>query len=222
MPALLYAGSHRYCPEWPRPPICPHLNLSSTFILRKLKLDSISILEESCYVDRCTCHTRPKQPPQRLISRCRSASPLPPLSAVPRQQQNRLLPASNPSAQTRQIHRPYHPPQHHQEPGDAPTPHDPAWLTHTSSPLALHHATIAWQAYAAQLPHLRRLRRQWLKDLTPHPQKIQGQLLDGAPTHPLASEMQRQKSYREHGYWAILCETWRQEREWRRTKRLVK
>lgn len=80
---------------------------------------------------------------------------------------------------------------------------------------------IVRHEYDANLPQLSRLRRQWLDDLTPREQKIQGEVLDVLRDYLAGSGCQREKSDREGGLWNMVRGNWQWGGERRRMKWLV-
>lgn len=197
-------------------PMCPHLKLSSNFLLTQLNVQSTRILEPNTYVDRCKCHTPSHSNlPCRHSSHCficfspshnaKTAFNLQPTKVTRHGEPQHLNIRLNISRNL----------------GILQSPTDPAWLTHTSSSLDLHNMASAWQHWDSNFLTLLHLRRNWLHDLIPCHQKINGELLDGRRAHTLADWTLKHRSSSQNGRPATLIEVFRQQREWYQTRKLL-
>ncbi len=205
-------------------PICPHLNLSSSFLLTQLDLQYIPILEANTYIDKYHYHPRSNLPLSNPRSPCRHTAHCLVCFDSPLNIKTAFHLQASKAAPTR-LRKP---PQLtirlniSRNLGTLPYPSDPPWLTHTSTPARFHHLVSAWQEWDDKFSALQHLRRDWLNDLIPVHQKIQGEVFDGKETHPLALRLLGHQSDRGDEYWKTIRDSFTQQRQWMRIRRMIR
>jgi hypothetical protein len=201
-------------------PICPHLKISSSFVLTQLRLRSISILEEREYIDECQCCTRSRSTHTLFRSPCRNVSHCLACFNGDHTKTAFFLQASRIVKRGRTIRLNIRL-NIVRNLGSLGQPDDPAWLNHTFTNLDLHHLAAVWQEWDAKFLALHHLRRDWLHDLLPCHVKQRGQVLDGKRNSPSSLDP-RHRSCRQNGYWTAIQDAWRREKQYWQTRKTLK